>query len=216
MPPGNQVANGSFEVGAWAWDPRPIMTSWLREGEPAHGTHFVSIPSDEHLESQFFPGEPARECTLSAALRADHPGAQVLLRLRGGHLPNENSLDKTVTLTAQWQRYQLSGPLPEDARQAYQVWIEPVGNAPVEVDAVAVWAGTQATYRPHRPVEVGVYLREERPGHILPAGQPVPLRVVLSRVETRTQIRLELRVLDHRGAAIWQDDLTVPGRKLAW
>lgn len=155
--PQNILPNSSFELGREEWGvifgKFDVSSKWSIDSSTAsHGAHALRVdlvPQTAAYEaeqkgatiaSDYFQGRPLERLTISADLKASKAGRVVNLQLRYvpvALVPNRGSdlIEKTITLTDDWQRYSFDVRLPLAAKDAYAISIE----VPARKDAVAVY-----------------------------------------------------------------------------
>jgi hypothetical protein len=161
------------------------------------------------------PLTPGVPYTFSTYVRSLVPMTR--LELAGGSA--RLSPSTAFTPGPSWDRYELTFTVPASGQEAEPVLMVPVlrligGPAArseagttgrwVEVDAVQLEPGAAAgPYRPRKPVDYGIAIREHQPVDHLPPGQPLKLVATL-RNNTPVPVRLQL---------VWQvvDILTQTG-----
>lgn len=177
--PKNILPNSSFELGREEWGvifgKRDVSSIWgIDEDTATHGNSslrvdlvpqvaiYESAKKGATIASDYFQGRPLERLTISADLKASEAGQQVKLQLRYvpvALVPNRGSdlVEKTVTLTEDWERYSFDVRLPLAAKDAYAISIAVPGRtdaASVHVDAVTVTGVGQQAYQAQSEIEV--------------------------------------------------------------
>lgn len=166
----NILPNGSFEVGLGGWSPidrilEPGLS--IDRTTAAHGgaslrarvnPHRISLDEMERTVASrhLRIGSVAKPYTVSMFLKSDTAGAPV----RFGLYSAGRSIEKTVEVTPDWERYSVSGLVggPESMKGSGHVAITGAeGPVNVWIDAVQVQEGGLTAFAPASVVEVAGY-----------------------------------------------------------
>lgn len=162
---GNLLPNGSFEVGPWGWSPSAIERV-KNPPERQHGTRALRFRHAGRTTSQFIKCRAPRVHTLSLWARSTVPGHRLKFAVLSGMLKHDGGRDglrKTVSLTHEWKRFSVTGPLPLNLTGSYFVEASVPGiheSASIWIDAVQVEEGTATPYMSHSQPELGVAITE--------------------------------------------------------
>ena len=176
--PQNILPNSSFELGREEWGvifgKFDLSSRWNIDSSTAsHGANALRVDlvpraaayeaeqRGATIASDYFQGRPLERLTISADLKASKPGREVNLQLRYvpvALVPNRGSdlIEKTITLTDDWERYSFDVRLPLAAKDAYAISVElPARKDGVSVylDAVTVTGIGQHKYQPQNDME---------------------------------------------------------------
>jgi len=208
---GNLLPNGSFEVGPRGWSPSTIervKTSPLKR-DGARALRFRHAGS---VTSQFIKCRAPRVHTLSLWARSTVPRHRLKLALLSGMLKHEGGRDglrKTVTLTNEWTRFSVSGPLPLNLKSSYFVEVSVPsihGGSAIWIDAIQVEEGAVTDYVPHSEPELGVTIPGPRDRTLVLGQESV---AVLSCRSAEPLRRLQYEVQDIRKRTVMSGTLPV-------
>lgn len=235
---GNQLKNGSFEVGRDHWfavfresrglanlnaADRNNLAAGLRVEERANAPHGGRVLAFEvfpecsvALTSAYFPLRYGRPATVSFRLRSSVPGSRFQLGIGQGMYPNHLLEMKGFTTPEKtpagaWTTYSMTvTPKPSPAGR-YFLEFRSVFPARYELDAVSVVEGASApaTYSP-RPIDAGWMAPSDAPaGLIYHPGDSIPASLwVMEHGNKAGSLRMDLRVVDHQE----RERFALPGR----
>lgn len=193
---GNQIANGSFEVGRDRWYATfreyggyrytPAATEANINAdlfvEPCpdapEGRYALRMPVFEHcqvtLTSAYFPLRYGHPATISFHMKASQSGVPFEVSLGHGQFPNHHLQTQRFVTKNHWQHYTMTlEPSPSTA-DTYFVQVHCYKPAEYLLDAVTVGEGeSPPAYRPMDAPLVGWQpVDETHPGNIFPQGDP--------------------------------------------
>jgi hypothetical protein len=205
VPPrkGNRVYNAGFEAGPEGWAP---SGGFALSRDARHSGQYGAFLASGALECRPFPVRAGCRYTLTAYLRAQRPNTKVTLKLMewadsGGDFPaDRHEIAATVTPTADWARYQMSGVALPHLWEGYVARVE--ANGPLYVDDAQVEEGDATPYRPMHSVEVGA----DSPTRWCSPGESVTVRAYVAGAEAREPVRLVYTLEDlwGRKLAMWR------------
>ncbi|MFH0964341.1 MAG: carbohydrate binding domain-containing protein [Planctomycetota bacterium] len=172
LPPGgpNLLPNASFETGLSGWapidrvfppgiavDPTTAADGRLSLKARVNPTRISLDEMERTVTSRYLKiGNVPRPFTLSMSLRAAADGARVKM----GLYSKGPSIEKTLTLTNEWQRFSVSGLVggPESMKGSAFVAVTGAdGPVDVWIDASQVQEGGLTPFAPASPLEVAGY-----------------------------------------------------------
>ena len=224
----NFLLNSSFELGREEWGvifhKYDVSSDWSIDSDTAsHGEHSLRVrlvPQVAAYEAQkkfatiasdYFEASALDQLTISADLKASRPGQKVKLQLRyvpTALVPNRGSnlIEKTFTLTDDWQRCSFKARLPLAAKNAYAIAIAiPPSEdaAEVWVDAVSVRGSGKADYAASHELEA--HSDTDRFHRLYVPGEAFDLKTHLwNNGQSVAQGFAQLTLRDHMGKRLHQ------------
>jgi hypothetical protein len=229
----NILINSSLELGREEWgvifSKTDVSSRWeLTEDTASHGqqslkvslvpqsTAFEPVAKHATIASDYFKANALDRLTVSADMKASVPGQKVKLQVRyvpTALVPNRGSnlIEKTVTLTQDWERYSFDVRLPLAAKNAYAIAVAiPATPDAVEVylDAVAVTPQGDADYKPQQVIEANSdtvrYHRVYEPGEAFDV-----VTVIRNNSGATISTSARISILDTHGNVVFESEQNV-------
>jgi len=208
----NMVRNSSFEVGISGWAGGKVDTSTSVHGKNSLKADFSdSSPAGFMIESRFIKIKPNKEYTFSVYMKTS-TAALVKISIYSGFDPGTYiwpGFSRTVIVTNEWQRFSVSGKIPESYADACFIKINRA--SPFEerntlgflwVDTAQLEKGSLSDYHPRKSVEVSsVFVNKDYPevnDKIFVEGQkPLIKTVIYNEAKTSRKLEIEYCIFDY-------------------
>lgn len=223
---GNQVSNGSFEVGLDRWGINIRETGGYEFAMPVSmqkqqpvidvnnkkvgiASLKITIPENGRfrLTSPYIKVNPGREYALSLWLSSDRR-RNLRIGLGAGSFGNGTSKSKMIQIERGWNRYILSTVLPAAPEDAWFVYVEAEGDGIIWVDGVQLEEGSVTRYSSNKLAEIG--LKREHTATLYESDEDVSLTAILSS-EKGGRYSAVIRSVDYQGEEkrLWKGDIVL-------